>query len=77
MQLKHVKAEQGEEAATPCSGYKNDCKEKKTGICSLDDDKSVMMEQGKRKKWNRIPGKRMEKNESEKEAQLGPQIFFF
>lgn len=44
---------------------------------SLDDNKSVMMEQGKRKKWNRVSRKRMEKNESEKEAQLGPKIFFF
>lgn len=75
--LKHVKAEQGEEEATPRSGYKNDWKKKKTVICSLDYDKSVMMEQEKRKKWNRISGKRMEKNESEKEAQLGPKIFFF
>ena len=44
---------------------------KRNGICSLDGDKSVMVEQSKRKKLNRISRKRME------EAHLGPKTFFF
>lgn len=35
-----------------------------------------MMEQEKRKKWNRISGKRMEKNESEKEGTVGAKVLF-
>lgn len=75
--LKHVKAEQGKEA-TPCSGYKNDWeKSKKKGICSLDDDKSVMMEQGKRSKWNRVSGKRMGKKRVRKKHSWGQRFFLF
>lgn len=50
----------------------------KKGLCSLDGDKSVMMEQGKRKKWNRISGKMTEKKmRVRKKHSWGQRFLFF
>lgn len=77
MLLKQAKAEQREEEAAPCSGYKL-VWEQKEGICRLDADRNnraERMEEMEENIWKEY-GKKKNKDR-EKEAQLGQKIIIF